>query len=166
MSGVVGGVSVIHSGEREAHAADDAMKRCQCCGADKPEREFRKRHDTGKRRSTCLGCEAQRRRVRYTASREQEERTMPSDRIGDARVPLAPWREWLWRELDRLAVAEHPAPRVALAARLSVPDRQLYRWLFEPVETASLDMVDWALCHAGEPGLLNELYPVDEQVAA
>lgn len=105
------------------------------------------------RRVRATGREVDRRRRRT----HTEPRTSKA-----ATLPAGPFREWFadWQ-------ARHPGEALRrLALSSGVPERSLWRVLFEEQENISVAIVDEVLTAAGEQWLLNEMYPLDEEQLA
>lgn len=190
MSGVLGVGSVDRSGERgdpDAQQITGMSRVCNACGERKLWSEFHMDNRRGIPKTMCKLCRNRRRRDARSAlvadpergpaflDRMRNHQQAYRDRVVKAQasggsVPIGPFRAWIVAQIAAVA-ADHPeGPQAVIAARMGLPEggrgaRMMYRWLHTN-DWIELDRVDAALCHAGEPGLLNELYPVDEQVAA
>lgn len=75
--------------------------------------------------------------------------------------PIGPFRDWLIYQRDRHERL-YAMSQDEFARRLGVPERKLYRWLYENTVVA-LDSVDAVVCGFGDPALLNELCPVGSE---
>jgi len=72
-------------------------------------------------------------------------------------LPVEPFRAWLEAFIER-----HGPNRAS--ELMGVDQRIVYRWRFEN-RSVRLDVVDGVFCRLGDPGLLNELYPVECDVS-
>lgn len=93
------------------------------------------------------------RRARQRAERERER---------NVELPIGPFLRWLEEQRARVD------GEAELAALVGVSERVVFRWEHES-RSIRLDTVDAALCSAGDPGALMELWPelyADEGVAA
>lgn len=78
------------------------------------------------------------------------------------KLPIGPFRDWIEQHARRLSMGE-------LAALLGVTERRVWAWM-NTERVIKLNTLDRALCRAGEPGALMDLYPDlyadDEECAA
>lgn len=129
-------------------------KQCATCGIVKPLTEYwihRKNPDGSMRKPypDCKTCGKAKNRERRALRKAQ-----PID--PPARLDSGPLGEWIVGCLRRdpyLTLAQ-------VAGWFDVDEAVVRRWISGLQITADLDTVDRAFCRMGDPGLLNELWPV------
>lgn len=82
--------------------------------------------------------------------------TLKTTYNGAPLLPIAPFRTWLEEQIRVLGVNE-------VSRRLGVDQRIVFRWRTEN-RVIRLDKVDEALCRFGRPDVLNDLYPVPDEL--
>ncbi len=97
--------------------------------------------------------------------RESSRRRSDRQREGRGRnalyLPIAPFRAWLRAYLAQM----DPDQMDGFAARAGWTADYVYRLASDRAARVELDTADRAFCAAGDPNLLNELYPLDEAVS-
>lgn len=143
------------------------MKTCSLCRRTLPLTAFKPRLMRGRMVVTgrCHGCDLAIRRARRVGVRAAALNAV--DREQPIRLEPGPFVDWLRVELDALLDhSDHPT--ADLAALLDVTPECLRGWLRNRHQCMWLDTIDRALCQAGVPHLLRELYPglYEERTAA
>ena len=152
-------------GVREVRAGDP-VRECRVCGEVKPLIEFLK---SKPKEQFCHQC----RECRRARDKEREKkRSRPAVQGGFKRVPVGPFREWVLGLLEEerqsiefsRVVNENRSDGAhkAVAFRLGIPERAIWRVLNE-AQSVTLDFADRAVVNYGDPHLLNEMYPVEEE---
>ena len=149
-------------------------KTCLICNTTKPREEFpRKGQKNDSRWPACEACYPEYRKRTNTRNSEYkrrfDERQKTGQPVEKERVPwvsTVPIRKWLIEELGVPSVEASPnlSPfekgKVREVAHwLRVSDRQIHRWRSGEADTTSLDVIDRALCEAGVPWMLREMFP-------
>lgn len=138
---VVAGGTDPRSGERDAPAGHQT-KLCSSCRVYVDAREFVR---YGREFGSCAACRERRKRwTRDNLGYEEQER-----------VPAGPWLAWMRERIDR----DFEGQLAAFALWIGKNERAVRRQFRQ--ENTTLGFVDEALCHAGLPHVLNDLYPVD-----
>jgi len=137
---------------------NQSVKTCQHCGETKPREEF-KPHGTkrDRRHPYCLECWPivwpELRAAQMKADREWQHRKRhgaPVERESAPKLESTRIRDWLL-SLDM--------GRDQLGEWLGVGERAIGRWISGESKTVMFDQFDRALCHAGVPWVLRELFP-------
>jgi hypothetical protein len=121
----------------------------------------------------CKDCYPEYVKRRQAQSRAQNERFkqrrkhgLPTEREMVPQLPTEPIRRWLIDELGVPSIEESARLSIQemgqveeVAQWLNVGPRQIHRWRSGETDRTSLDDFDKALCHAGVPWKLRELFP-------